>query len=214
MANKQTIKPKVVPFEIAKLLKEVGYDEKIAEFWAYASPWTAKGGIRKGGKYNEHYGSYIAYSNSEWEKSNIEFSAALKLNSKHPAISAPSYDMVLDWLLEHFGYYICVANISKDKFCWQTTSWCVEEGLCHTRLYVELECVYKDITNKIVEKKGKLTNEDVIEFQKKLQEVYDTNAAIREKVTGIKDSKNCILTKEACEELIKRLNVINIKENE
>lgn len=40
MANKQTIKPKVVPFEIAKLLKEVGYDEKIAEFWAYASPWT------------------------------------------------------------------------------------------------------------------------------------------------------------------------------
>lgn len=49
MANKQTIKPKVVPFEIAKLLKEVGYDEKIAEFWAYASPWTAKGGIRKGG---------------------------------------------------------------------------------------------------------------------------------------------------------------------
>ena len=78
-------------------------------------------------------------------------------------------------------------------------------------LYVELECVYKDITNKIVEKKGKLTNEDVIEFQKKLQEVYDTNAAIREKVTGIKDS---ILTKEACEELIKRLSVINIKEDE
>ena len=28
MGNKQTIKPKVVPFEIAKLLKEVGYDEK------------------------------------------------------------------------------------------------------------------------------------------------------------------------------------------
>lgn len=50
MENKQTVKPKVVPFEIAKLLKEVGYDEKIAEFWAYASPWTAKGGIRKGGK--------------------------------------------------------------------------------------------------------------------------------------------------------------------
>ena len=121
MANRQTVKPKVVPFEIAKLLKEVGYDEKIAEFWAYASPWTAKGGIRKGGKYSEHYGSYIAYSNSEWEKSNIEFSAALKLSSKHPAISAPSYDMVLDWLLEHFGYYICVANISKGKFCWQTT---------------------------------------------------------------------------------------------
>lgn len=36
-----------------------------------------------------------------------------------------------------------------------------------TRLCIELECVYKNITNKIVEKKGKLTNEDVIEFQKK-----------------------------------------------
>ena len=80
-----------------------------------------------------------------------------------------------------------------------------------TRLCIELECVYKNITNKIVEKKGKLTNEDVIEFQKKLQEVYDTNAAIREKVTGIKDSKKCILTKEACEELIKRFSVIYIK---
>lgn len=34
------------------------------------------------------------------------------------------------------------------------------------RLCSELECVYKNITNKIVEKKGKLTNEDVIEFQK------------------------------------------------
>ena len=76
-----------------------------------------------------------------------------------------------------------------------------------TRLCIELECVYKNITNKIVEKKGKLTNEDVIEFQKKLQEVYDTNAAIREKVTGI-------LTKEACEELIKRFSVIYIKEDE
>ena len=83
-----------------------------------------------------------------------------------------------------------------------------------TRLCIELECVYKNITNKIVEKKGKLTNEDVIEFQKKLQEVYDTDADIREQIIGIKDSKKCILTKEACEELIKRLSVINIKEDE
>lgn len=37
---------------------------------------------------------------------------------------------------------------------------------------------------------------------------------IREKVTGIKDSKKCILTKEACEELIKRFSVIYIKEDE
>lgn len=61
------------------------------------------------------------------------------------------------------------------------------------RLCTELECIYKNITNKIVEKKRKLTNEDLIEFQKKLQEVYDTNAAIREKVTGIKDSQELYL---------------------
>lgn len=85
----------------------------------------------------------------------------------------------------------------------------VEARLCN-----ELERVYNDITNKIVEKKGKLTNEDVIEFQKELQEVYDTDADIREKITDIKESKKCILTKEACEELIKRLSVINIKEDE
>ena len=86
--------------------------------------------------------------------------------------------------------------------------------MLEARLCNELECVYKNTTKKIVEKKGKLTNEDVIELQKKIQEVYDWNADIREKVTGIKDSKNCILTKEACEELIKRLSMINIKENE
>lgn len=81
------------------------------------------------------------------------------------------------------------------------------------RLGNELECVYKNMTNKIVEKKGKLTNEDVIEFQKKLQEVYDTNAAIREKVIGIKDSKKLVpsnnyFTKETYEKLIRLFGVI------
>ena len=146
MANKQTIKPKVVPFEIAKLLKEVGYDEKIAEFWAYASPWTAKGGIRKGGKYNEHYGSYIAYSNSEWEKSNIEFSAALKLNSKHPAISAPSYDMVeyghvtLDELQVVKKQYPWFAPVVDN---WKELSLLFEEEL-DKRLYIRIRQLCKE----------------------------------------------------------------------
>ena len=84
----------------------------------------------------------------------------------------------------------------------------IEARLCN-----ELECVYNDMTNKIVEKKGKLTNEDVIEFQKKLQEVYDKNAAIREKVIGIKDSKKLVpssnyFTKETYEKLIRLFGVI------
>lgn len=84
----------------------------------------------------------------------------------------------------------------------------IEARLCN-----ELECVYNDITNKIVEKKGKLTNEDVFEFQKKLQEVYNTYADIREKITGIKDSKKWVpssnsFTKETCEELMRLFSVI------
>lgn len=84
----------------------------------------------------------------------------------------------------------------------------IEARLCN-----ELECVYNDMTNNIVEKKGKLTNEDVIEFQKKLQEVYDTNAAIREKFIGIKDSKKLVpssnyFTKETYEKLIRLFGVI------
>lgn len=39
--------------------------------------------------------------------------------------------------------------------------------MLEARLCNELECVYKNTTKKIVEKKGKLTNEDVIELQKK-----------------------------------------------
>ena len=85
--------------------------------------------------------------------------------------------------------------------------------MLEARLCNELECVYKNTTKKIVEKKGKLTNEDVIELQKKLQEVYDTNAAIREKVIGIKDSKKWIpsnnyFTKGTCEKLIRLFGVI------
>lgn len=84
----------------------------------------------------------------------------------------------------------------------------IEARLCN-----ELECVYNDMTNNIVEKKGKLTNEDVIEFQKKLKEVYDTNAAICEKVIGIKDSKKLVpssnyFTKETYEKLIRLFGVI------
>lgn len=40
---KETVKAKVVPFKIAKLLKEVGYDEKIDEFWAYSTPLDGRG---------------------------------------------------------------------------------------------------------------------------------------------------------------------------
>lgn len=118
---KETVKARVVPFKIAKLLKEVGYDEKIDEFWAYCTPWTAKGGARMGGKYNSHYASYVAYSNSEWEKNEVAFADAFKLSSKHPAISAPSYDMAVDWVLEHLGVYVGARLDSNKAYYWAMT---------------------------------------------------------------------------------------------
>lgn len=118
---KEVVKARVVPFEVAKLLKEVGFDEKIDEFWAYSTPWTAEGGVRMGGKYNSHYGSYVAYSNSEWEKNEVAFAEAFKLSSKHPAISAPSYDMAVDWVLEHLGVYVeAKLDLNKEYF-WAMT---------------------------------------------------------------------------------------------
>ena len=170
---KETIKPKVVPFEIAKLLKEAGYDDKIAEFWAYAEPWTAKGGIRKGGKYSNHYGSYVAYSNSEWEISTISFAKAFKLSDKHPAISAPSYDMVVDWILEHLGCYVCVGNFSEGKFSWQITSWCVEEGLYNTdgkeydTRYEAMDSAFKSILEAHLGNKEKEKTKSLLESIRK-----------------------------------------------
>lgn len=81
--------------------------------------------------------------------------------------------MVLDWLLEHFGYCICVANISKGKFCWQTTSWRVEEGLCHTDgkeylgRYEAMDAAFKSILKARIEKK------DNEEIKRLLEEIQD-----------------------------------------
>ena len=129
---KETITEKVVPFEIAKQLKKLGYDDKINENYTYTHPWVAKGGIRVGGKYKDHYRSCTAYSNSEWETNMSEFAKALRFDGKHPPISAPSYDMVIDWLLEHHGYFVNVVMCGKDKFCYELVTFCVEEGLCHS----------------------------------------------------------------------------------
>lgn len=83
--------------------------------------------------------------------------------------------MVLDWLLEHFGYYICVANVSKGKFCWQTTSWCVEEGLCHTddkeysSRYEAMDAAFKSIL------KARLENENDEKLQMFLKRIKMEN---------------------------------------
>lgn len=113
MANKPTIFPKVVPIEIAALMKSKGFDWKIKEFYMYTSKATC---INSSGGYKDHYSSYIAYSNSEWAAMDKDAKKAFwkVIDDKHSNISAPTYDMTIDWLLEK-GYYLNVVLIG-DKF--------------------------------------------------------------------------------------------------
>ena len=113
MANKPTIFPKVVPIEIAALMKAKGFDWKIKEFYMYTPKATC---INSSGGYKDHYSSHIAYSNSEWAAMDKDAKKVFwkGIDDKHSNISAPTYDMTIDWLLEK-GYYLNVVLIG-DKF--------------------------------------------------------------------------------------------------
>lgn len=113
MSNKQTITERVVPFKIAALLKAKGFDWKINNFYHYATPNERN----TTGGYLNKYRSNVAYTNTEWANTVKEFKGAIwkGLDAKHPNISAPTYDMVVDWLLEK-GYYLNVIIVGADKF--------------------------------------------------------------------------------------------------
>ena len=87
MANKPTIFTKVVPIEIAALMKAKGFDWKIKEFYMY-TPKAAC--INSSGGYKDHYSSYIAYSNSEWSAMDKDAKKAFwkGIDDKHSNISA------------------------------------------------------------------------------------------------------------------------------
>ncbi len=104
--NKPTVTEKVVPPNIALMLKRKGFDWKIASFYKYTPTTNVIPNGVWGGYYN-HYRSYVACSNSEWAKNAKEFKQILckHVDAAHPPISAPTYDMVVDWLLKG-GFYV------------------------------------------------------------------------------------------------------------
>lgn len=106
----------VVPSGTALKLKQKGFDWKIASFYEYthATPATPNG-LLSG--YYFHYRSYVAYSNSEWAKNTTEFKQALckHIDASHPHISAPTFDMVIDWLLEK-GFYVYAVKDKRHHF--------------------------------------------------------------------------------------------------
>lgn len=125
--KKPTIFPKVVPVEIAALMKAKGFDWKIKEFYMYTPKATC---INSSGGYKDHYSSYIAYSNSEWAAMYKDVKCFWKgIDDKHPNISAPTYDMTIDWLLEK-GYYVMavlVRDNGKDSWTYSYNDFNVGE---------------------------------------------------------------------------------------
>lgn len=114
--NKPTISETVVPSDTALRLKQKGFDWKIASFYEYTHATPAiPNGLLSG--YYFHHRSYVAYSNSEWAKNAAEFKVALckHIDASHPPISAPTYDMVIDWLLEK-GFYVHAERGKRNQF--------------------------------------------------------------------------------------------------
>lgn len=157
---------KVVPFEIAKLLKKMGYDERIREHWLYTS----------GGKYPSHYGACVHLSNTEWERKLNEFAKAQLFSGKYPPISAPSYDMVIDWVYRKYGYFVEVMMVGKDKFRYGIASNAVECGLCfsskrgYPTRYDAMDAAFKKVVKIVNEdKKTELTKQvaELLQMEKK-----------------------------------------------
>lgn len=115
--NKPTIQDKIVPINLAVILKSKGFDWKIAEFYIYTPPLSS---INSSGGYKQHYRSHVAYSNTEWQQMDKDAKKAFwkGIDERHPNVSAPTYSMVIDWLLEK-GYYVnavLVNNNGKDNW--------------------------------------------------------------------------------------------------
>lgn len=113
--NKPTISEKVVPPEVALLLKKKGFDWKIASFYMYTPAISC---INSHGGYKDHYRSYIAYSNSEWATMDKDAKKCgwKGIDEQHPNISAPTYDMVIDWLYEKGYYLYATPSIEKNMY--------------------------------------------------------------------------------------------------
>lgn len=163
---------KVVSFEIAKLLKKMGYDERIREHWLYTS----------GGKYPSHHGACVHLSNTEWEEKLNEFAKAQLFSGKYPPISAPSYGMVIDWIYRKYGYFVEVMMVGKDKFRYGIASNAVECGLRFSNRkgyptrYEAMDAAFKKVLKIINEdKETELTKQvaELLQREKKDEQAKD-----------------------------------------
>lgn len=163
---------KVVPFELAKLLRDIGYDERIREHWQHSY----------GGKYTSHYGAFVHLSNTEWKERLNEFAKAQRFDGRHPPISAPSYAMVVDWLLKEYDYYVQVLRVGKEEYRFEVVTFCVEEGLCHSnnRVYQDrysaMYAAFKYVLKAIKDRQKSDVLKEAIELIEKEKEKKDGQA--------------------------------------
>ena len=155
MAN-NTILTKVVPIEIAALMKAKGFDWKIKEFYMYTPKATC---INSSGGYKDHYNSHIAYSNSEWAAMDKDAKKAFwkGIDDKHSNISAPTYDMTVDWLFEKGFYVNAIIIYLEGKRHWAYAYQNINTG----------ENMLGKISKKVVDRYTAL-NKGILEVLKKL----------------------------------------------
>lgn len=163
---------KVVPFELARLLRDMGYDERIREHWQHTY----------GGCYPSHYGAFVHLSNTEWKERTNEFAKALRFDGKHPPISAPSYAMVVDWLLKEYDYFVQVVRTGRNEYRFEVVSFCVEEGLRYsnnrkyTDRYSAMDVAFKYILRVIKDRQKSDVLKEAIELLEKEKEKKDGQA--------------------------------------
>lgn len=94
MGRTRIVDERVVSYKIAKQLKEAGFNERVLGIYTY----TPSSSVCKGG-YLNHYQSYVHHSNTEWQElfNGAKEQLCKCLDNKHPNISAPTYEQVLDW---------------------------------------------------------------------------------------------------------------------
>lgn len=97
------VREKIITAGIALELKERGFDWKIESFYKYI-PSPQEEPI-----YTLKYHNFALYSNEDWER------VAKKSQIVLPNVSAPSYDMTVDWLLNK-GYYVKAVFLKKDRW--------------------------------------------------------------------------------------------------
>lgn len=138
---KNVIDERVVSFKLAALLKKAGFDECVLGFWQYTSSSSIN-----------HYNSYVHRSNTEWQEleEGMKRTVWKGLDTRHPNISAPTYEQVLDWL-ENKHHIIIYVVYQHEKQRWQWFADLGEKGVMVGMYYMQRYEAYDAAIKKMLQ---------------------------------------------------------------